>query len=89
MLERLMELYIGSLSWSVTEEALKKLFSQFGDVEKIFIPWDRDRERPKGFAFITMPDSEAAAKAIGALNGTDFCGRTLRVSKGLRDRSWS
>lgn len=77
-----MEVYIGSLPWSTTEEELKKLFSPFGTVEKVFIPYDRSLERPKGYGFVTMPDDAAAEKAIAALDATVFQGRTLRISKG-------
>jgi len=85
-LEYKVELYVGSLPWSATEEELKKLFSEFGEVTKVFIPWDRANERGRGYGFVTMVDSEAAAKAIGGLDGTELRGRTLRVSKSLNPR---
>jgi RNA recognition motif-containing protein len=77
------EIYVGSLPWSTDEQELKKLFSEFGEVTKVFIPWDRANERGRGYGFVTMPDPEAAAKAIGGLDETVFRGRTLRVSKSL------
>ena len=82
-----MELYVGSLPWSSTEEELKRLFSPFGEVERVYIPYDRSLERARGYGFVTMVDSEAAAKAIGGLDGTELRGRTLRVSKSLNPRS--
>jgi RNA recognition motif-containing protein len=77
-----LEVYIGSLPWSTTEEQLKKLFSAFGTVEKVFIPYDRSLERPKGYGFVTLLDDVAAEKAIATLDGIVFQGRTLRISKG-------
>ena len=82
-----MEIYVGSLPWSTDEEELKKLFSPFGEVEKVYIPYDRSLERARGYGFVTMPDHEAAMKAIGGLDGTELRGRTLRVSKSLNPRS--
>jgi len=76
-----MRIYVGNLSYSVTSESLEALFAEHGEVEEVFIPTDRGTGRPRGFAFVTMPDAEQAQAAIGALNGKDLDGRALTVSE--------
>lgn len=68
-------LYVGNLTYSVTEDDLKNLFSGYGDVKSVKIIGD------KGFGFVEMTTKEAAEKARDALNGTVFVGRTLRVEE--------
>jgi RNA recognition motif-containing protein len=76
-----MKLYVGNLPFTVTEEALKKAFSEFGDVEEAVIIIDRFSNRSKGFGFVTFSDDEAAKKAIAGMNEKDFEGRSLKVSE--------
>ena len=76
-----MKLYVGNLPFSVTDEALKKAFSEFGDVEEATIIMDRFSNRSKGFGFVTFSDDEAAKKAIAEMNEKDFEGRTIKVSE--------
>jgi len=73
-------IYVGNLPWSATEEELHDLFGQFGGVTSVKLVSDRDTGRPRGFAFVEMEDADAA-KAIEALEGTEFGGRTLRVNE--------
>ena len=73
-------IYVGNLPWSATEEELRDLFGQFGGVTSVKLVSDRDTGRPRGFAFGEMEDADAA-KAIEALEGTEFGGRTLRVNE--------
>lgn len=73
-------IYVGNLPWSATEEELRDLFGQFGGVTSVKLVSDRDTGRPRGFAFVEMEDADAA-KAIEALEGTEFGGRTLRVNE--------
>lgn len=68
-------LYVGNLTYSVTADQLKELFSQYGDVKDV-----RIIER-KGFGFVEMGSAEEAAKAMGELNGKDFVGRPLRIDE--------
>ncbi|QSZ66628.1 RNA-binding protein [Methanofollis aquaemaris] len=68
-------LYVGNLTYSVTEEQLEELFSNYGDVKSVKIIGD------KGFGFVEMNTAEEAEKAQGALNETEFVGRTLRVEE--------
>ncbi len=75
-----MKIYVGNLSFDTNEEALRTAFAAHGDVEEVAVITDRDTGRPRGFAFVTMPDSEARA-AIDALNGKELDGRTLNVNE--------
>ena len=72
-------LYVGNLSFNTTEEELRELFSQYGNVEKVQVITDRETGRPRGFAFIEM--SDGGDQAIQALNGQDFGGRNLTVNE--------
>ena len=74
------KLYVGNLSYSVTGEQLKELFSNYGEVKFLKIIEDR------GFGFIEMAKQSEAEKAKSALNGTDFQGRTLRVNEARPQR---
>ena len=76
-----MKIYVGNLSYSVTEDILQGLFSQHGEIEEIHVPTDRNTGRPRGFAFVTMPDAKEAQAAITALNGTELEGRELNVNE--------
>ena len=76
-----MNMYIGNLDYSVTEEDLKELFSEFGEVASVNVIMDRYSNQSKGFAFIEMPNNSEADKAIKALNGTSFKGRNIKVNQ--------
>ena len=76
-----MKIYVGNLSYDTTEDALRDLFSQHGEVEEVHIPSDRNTGRPRGFAFVTMADDAAAKAAIQAVNGSELEGRTLNVNE--------
>jgi cold-inducible RNA-binding protein len=73
-------LYVGNLPFSATDESVRALFSKHGTVEKVSLITDRDTGRPRGFGFVEMSSADAA-RAIQALNGTDFGGRPLRVNE--------
>ena len=73
-------IYIGNLPYSSSEEEVEQLFGQYGEVISCALPTDRETGRPRGFGFIEM-SNEDAAKAIQALDGTDFGGRNLAVSE--------
>jgi len=74
-------LFVGNLSFSVTEQALRSLMETYGPVERVSIMTDRDTGQPRGFAFVDMTNDADAAQAIGALNGKDLEGRTLSVNE--------
>jgi RNA recognition motif-containing protein len=72
-------LFVGNLTWNATNEDLLALFQQQGTVAWVQVITDRDTGRPRGFGFVEMSTNAEARKAIEALNGTDFRGRTLTV----------
>lgn len=74
------KIYCGNLPFDAEREEITAMFEPYGDVTDCFIPLDRDDGRPRGFAFITMPD-DAAAAAIEALNGVEFGGRDIVVNE--------
>ena len=76
-----MKLYVGNLPFSATEEALKKAFSEFGDIEEATLIVDKFSKRSKGFGFVTFSDDEAGKKAIAGMNEKEFEGRVLKVSE--------
>lgn len=81
------KLYVGNLPFTATDESVKSLFSQHGSVEKVSLITDRDTGRPRGFGFVEMSNADAS-RAMQALNGTDFDGRSLKVSEAQeRERS--
>ncbi len=76
-----MRIYVGNLNYQTTEEALRDLFAQHGEVVEVAIINDRETGRPKGFAFVTMGENQAGLDAIEALNGNEFEGRRLNVNE--------
>ena len=81
------KLYVGNLPFTATDEGVNALFSKHGTVEKVSLITDRDTGRPRGFGFVEMSNADAS-RAMQALNGTDFEGRTLKVSEAQeRERS--
>jgi RNA recognition motif-containing protein len=75
------KLYVGNLSYSLDDQYLVDLFSEFGTVESARIITDRDSGRSKGFAFVEMSSDTEAQAAIEKLNGTDQQGRAMNVSE--------
>lgn len=73
-------IYVGNLSWSTSNSDLNAMFSQYGQVTSANVIEDRDTGRSRGFGFVEM-DEDGARKAIQALNGSDFQGRTLKVNE--------
>jgi RNA recognition motif-containing protein len=73
-------IYVGSLPFSSTENAIRELFAQHGTVESVSVITDRDTGRPRGFGFVEMSQSDAS-RAVQNLNGRDLDGRVLRVNE--------
>ena len=76
-----MNIYVGNLAYSVTEDQLREAFSQFGEVSSAKVISDRETGQSKGFGFVEMPDDSAAQSAIDALNETALNGRNIRVNQ--------
>src|ERR1700710_2866031 len=76
-----MNIFVGSLPFSLEEADLKELFEAYGEVSTVKLISDRETGRSKGFGFVEMSDDEAAQKAITGLNGADVKGRSIAVSQ--------
>jgi cold-inducible RNA-binding protein len=75
------KMYVGNIPYNATEEDLRGLFSEYGEVESLKIIQDQFTGRSKGFGFIEMVNEEDAKKAIATLNGKDFNGKSLTVAE--------
>jgi cold-inducible RNA-binding protein len=76
-----MKIYVGNLSYDVTEDELAAEFGTFGKVESVAIPADKFSGRPKGFGFVEMPTKTEAEAAIAGLNGKSLRERTIVVNE--------
>jgi RNA recognition motif-containing protein len=76
-----MNIYVGNLSYQVSEEELRKAFEAYGQVESAKIIKDNYSARSKGFGFVEMPVDEEGEAAIAGLNGKDLKGRAVTVNK--------
>ncbi len=76
-----MNLYVGNLAYSVTDDDLRNAFEAFGTVDRATVITDRDSGRSKGFGFVEMPDNSEADAAIKALNDTAISGRNVKVNE--------
>ena len=76
-----MNIYVGNLSFNLTEDDLRTAFSAYGTVEKAAIITDKMSGQSRGFGFVEMPNREEAIKAIESLNGKDLKGRNLKVNE--------
>jgi len=81
-----MKIYVGNLSYTVTEDGLRKDFEAFGQVTSVSIIKDKFSGQSKGFGFVEMASADEAKAAIAALNGKDMNGRNLNVSE-ARERT--
>lgn len=75
-----MNLYVGNLAWSVTDDSLRAFFENYGEVTSARVITDRESGRSRGFGFVEMPD-EAARNAIAQAEGVELEGRPLRISE--------
>ncbi|MBD2167146.1 RNA-binding protein [Calothrix sp. FACHB-156] len=76
-----MSIYIGNLSYEVTQDALSAVFAEYGTVKRVQLPTDRETGRPRGFGFVEMGSDAEEAAAIEALDGAEWMGRDLKVNK--------
>ncbi len=76
-----MNIYVGNLPYRVTEDELRNVFAQFGQVDRANIIMDKFSGRSKGFGFVEMPDDGEAQNAIESLNDTDLNGRSIKVNQ--------
>ena len=76
-----MSIYVGNLSYQVTDEDLSEVFKDYGTVKRVQLPTDRETGRPRGFGFVEMSTEEEETKAIEALDGAEWMGRDIKVNK--------
>src|ERR1035437_4097359 len=74
-------IFVGNLSFGATEDGIRSLFETHGSVGRVNIVTDRDTGQPRGFGFVEMANDGEGEKAIAALNGTDYDGRTLNINE--------
>jgi RNA recognition motif-containing protein len=75
------KLFVGNLSFSATEDAVRSMFEAYGTVDSVSLITDRDTGRARGFGFVEMSDSAEADRAIAELNGRELDGRALNVNE--------
>jgi len=76
-----MSVYVGNLSYEVTEDSLNAVFAEYGSVKRVQLPTDRQTGRMRGFGFVEMGTDDEETSAIDALNGAEWMGRDLKVNK--------
>lgn len=76
-----MSIYVGNLSYDVTQEDLTGVFVEYGSVTRVQLPTDRETGRVRGFAFVEMGTEAEEAAAIDGLDGAEWMGRDLKVNK--------
>jgi RNA recognition motif-containing protein len=76
-----MSIYVGNLSYEVSEEDLSAVFAEYGSVKRVQLPTDRETGRLRGFAFVEMSSEAEETAAIEALDGAEWMGRDMKVNK--------
>lgn len=76
-----MTIYVGNLSYDVTEADLNTVFAEYGTVKRVQLPVDRETGRMRGFGFVEMDSDDEETAAIDALDGAEWMERTLKVNK--------
>lgn len=76
-----MSVYVGNLSYEVTEDSLNAIFAEYGSVRRVQLPTDRETGRVRGFGFVEMSSDAEETAAIDALDGAEWMGRDLKVNK--------
>lgn len=88
-----MSIYVGNLSYKVSQEDLRQTFAEYGTVQRVQMPVDRETGKVRGFAFVEMSSEAEEEAAIAALDGAEWMGRDLRVNKARpkenQNRNWS
>ena len=76
-----MSIYVGNLSYEVTQEDLTQVFAEYGTVKRVYLPTDRETGRKRGFGFVEMESEDEEEKAIEVLDGASWMGRDMKVNK--------
>ena len=84
------KVFVGGLNFDADEAQLRQDFGKYGDIEDIFLPRDRDTQKPRGFGFVTFAGYRDAEDAAAEMNGQEYCGRKITVNIARpRDRDGS
>ena len=76
-----MKIYVGNLNFRTTEDEIRDLFGEYGQVDDVALITDRDTGRPRGFGFVEMAEDDAGRRAIEELNSKEIAGRALTVNE--------
>jgi RNA recognition motif-containing protein len=76
-----MSIYVGNLSYEVTQDGLSEIFKEYGTVKRVQLPTDRETGKVRGFGFVEMDSDAEEEQAIEALDGAEWMGRDLKVNK--------
>jgi RNA recognition motif-containing protein len=76
-----MEIFVGNLAYTTTDQELRQLFEAYGVVRRVQIMQDRETGRPRGFGFVEMPNAIEAQAALAGLQGASLGGRTLTINE--------
>lgn len=76
-----MSIYVGNLAYEIKQEDLSEVFNEYGSVERVHIPKDRETGETRGFAFVELKSDANEDKAIEVLNGAEWMGRDIKVDK--------
>ena len=76
-----MSIYVGNLSYEVTQDGLSEIFKEYGTIKRVQLPTDRETGKVRGFGFVEMESDAEEEKAIEALDGAEWMGRDLKVNK--------
>ena len=76
-----MNIYVGNIPFGSSEQDVRDLFAEYGEVERVYLPQDRETGRPRGFGFVEMRNDDEGRKAIEGLDGKDLGGRPLKVNE--------
>ncbi|MGR3278335.1 RNA recognition motif domain-containing protein [Acaryochloris marina NIES-2412] len=76
-----MSIFVGNLSYEVTEQDINTVFAEYGTVKQVKLPTDRETGKMRGFAFVEMGNEDEEAKAIEELEGAEWMGRSLTINK--------
>lgn len=76
-----MSIYVGNLSYQVSQDDLNSVFTEYGTVKRVYVPTDRETGRSRGFGFVEMGTDDEETSAIEALDGAEWMGRQMRVNK--------
>ncbi|MEG3439679.1 RNA-binding protein [Pannus brasiliensis CCIBt3594] len=76
-----MSIFVGNLSYEISQEDLVEVFTEYGKVQRVYIPVDRESGRKRGFAFVEMESPDQETAAITALDGAQWMGRDLKVNQ--------